>query len=184
MAVQRSLSVDQCTQVRKTSDQHVCAVNDLFSRVFAVWTLTSCMLCLICARNPCNQAIYGKPGVLCLPAAYFRSAAHAAPQHHDRVLGSQMQLSGLPPQKCRVQALGRPAGATFGSFVLAFGYFLAELCLFRTLSLKRAAIAMSASGALRRAAPLASGLPQPAWGCWAHCSRAPFCSAPSWHLPA
>ena len=35
------------------------AVNELFSRTFAVWTLTSCMLCLICARNPCNPAIYG-----------------------------------------------------------------------------------------------------------------------------
>ena len=30
--------------------------------------------------------------------------------------------------------------------MLAFGYFLVELCVFRTLSLKRAALAMSASG--------------------------------------
>lgn len=35
------------------------AVTDLAGRIFATWTLTSCMLCLICARNPCVPAIYG-----------------------------------------------------------------------------------------------------------------------------
>lgn len=34
-------------------------VTDLAGRIFSTWTLTSCMLCLVCARNPCNQAIYG-----------------------------------------------------------------------------------------------------------------------------
>jgi hypothetical protein len=34
-------------------------VTDLAGRIFATWTLTSCMLCLICARNPCVPAIYG-----------------------------------------------------------------------------------------------------------------------------
>ncbi|KAK2075649.1 hypothetical protein QBZ16_001757 [Prototheca wickerhamii] len=34
-------------------------VTDLQGRTFAVWTLTSCVLCLICARNPCIPAIYG-----------------------------------------------------------------------------------------------------------------------------
>jgi len=36
------------------------AVTDLQARTFATWTLTSCLLCLICARNPCVPAIYGK----------------------------------------------------------------------------------------------------------------------------
>lgn len=35
------------------------AVTDLAGRIFSTWTLTTCMLCLICARNPCNPAIYG-----------------------------------------------------------------------------------------------------------------------------
>ncbi|RMZ53570.1 hypothetical protein APUTEX25_003392 [Auxenochlorella protothecoides] len=34
-------------------------VNDLQGRTFAVWTLTSSVLCLICARNPCVPSIYG-----------------------------------------------------------------------------------------------------------------------------
>ncbi|PSC67555.1 hypothetical protein C2E20_8779 [Micractinium conductrix] len=34
-------------------------VTDLAGRIFATWTLTSCILCLICARNPCVPAIYG-----------------------------------------------------------------------------------------------------------------------------
>ena len=36
------------------------AVTDLAGRIFATWTLTSCMLCLICARNPSVPAIYGE----------------------------------------------------------------------------------------------------------------------------
>ncbi|GBG00438.1 hypothetical protein Rsub_13094 [Raphidocelis subcapitata] len=34
-------------------------VNDLYGRLFATWTLLTCGLCLICARNPTNRAIYG-----------------------------------------------------------------------------------------------------------------------------
>jgi hypothetical protein len=34
-------------------------VSALQARTFATWTLTSCLLCLICARNPCIPAIYG-----------------------------------------------------------------------------------------------------------------------------
>ena len=37
-----------------------CAVTDLAGRIFSTWTLTSSMLCLICARNPCVPAIYGE----------------------------------------------------------------------------------------------------------------------------
>lgn len=36
------------------------AVNELYGRTFAIWTLTTCVLCLICAKNPCVPAIYGK----------------------------------------------------------------------------------------------------------------------------
>ncbi|KDD76759.1 hypothetical protein H632_c115p1 [Helicosporidium sp. ATCC 50920] len=35
------------------------AVTDLTGRVFGLWTLTTCMMCLICARDPTNPAIYG-----------------------------------------------------------------------------------------------------------------------------
>ncbi|GAB4822498.1 hypothetical protein N2152v2_009544 [Parachlorella kessleri] len=34
-------------------------VTDLTGRTFAAWTLTTCLLCLICARNPCVPSIYG-----------------------------------------------------------------------------------------------------------------------------
>ncbi|KIY96957.1 Ergosterol biosynthetic protein 28 [Monoraphidium neglectum] len=34
-------------------------VNELYGRLFATWTLLTCGLCLICARNPTNPAIYG-----------------------------------------------------------------------------------------------------------------------------
>eukprot|EP00878_Enallax_costatus_P003825 GHUV01004041.1.p1 GENE.GHUV01004041.1~~GHUV01004041.1.p1 ORF type:complete len:159 (+),score=27.27 GHUV01004041.1:183-659(+) len=34
-------------------------VSDLYGRLFATWTLLTCGLCLICARNPTNSAIYG-----------------------------------------------------------------------------------------------------------------------------
>ena len=37
------------------------AVNDLFGRTFSMWTATSCMLCLCCAKNPTNQTVYGAP---------------------------------------------------------------------------------------------------------------------------
>jgi hypothetical protein len=40
------------------------AVNDLYGRLFATWTTLTCGLCLICARNPTNAAIYGKVLVL------------------------------------------------------------------------------------------------------------------------
>ena len=38
----------------------VFAVTDLYGRTFATWTLTTCALCLICAKNPRVSAIYGK----------------------------------------------------------------------------------------------------------------------------
>lgn len=34
-------------------------VTDLHGRTFAVWTITTCMLCLICAKDPKVPAIYG-----------------------------------------------------------------------------------------------------------------------------
>ncbi|KAK9845316.1 hypothetical protein WJX81_003364 [Elliptochloris bilobata] len=34
-------------------------VNELYGRTFATWTLTTCALCLICAKNPRVRAIYG-----------------------------------------------------------------------------------------------------------------------------
>lgn len=34
-------------------------VNPLLGRLFASWTLLTCGLCLICAKNPFNRAVYG-----------------------------------------------------------------------------------------------------------------------------
>jgi hypothetical protein len=59
----------------------------LQSRTFAIWTTTSCMLCLLCARNIGNRQLYA---------------------------------------------------ATFGSFVIALGYFLIEHVVYGTVPLKRA----------------------------------------------
>ncbi len=36
------------------------AVTDLYGRTFAIWTLTTCVLSLICARDPREPAIYGE----------------------------------------------------------------------------------------------------------------------------
>ena len=35
-------------------------VNDLQGRTFAVWTLTTCALCLVCARDPRVKPVYGE----------------------------------------------------------------------------------------------------------------------------
>lgn len=59
----------------------------LQSRTFAIWTTTSCMLCLLCARNIGNRQLYA---------------------------------------------------ATFGSFVIALGYFVLEHVVYETVPLKRA----------------------------------------------
>lgn len=45
-------------------------VNDLTGRIFAVWTLTTCALCLVCARDPRVRAVYA--------ATLFSFAAAAA----------------------------------------------------------------------------------------------------------
>ena len=35
------------------------AESELYGRTFATWTILTCTLCIICSRNPENQAIYG-----------------------------------------------------------------------------------------------------------------------------
>lgn len=37
------------------------AVTDLYGRTFAIWTLVTCSLCVICSQDPTNRAIYGAP---------------------------------------------------------------------------------------------------------------------------
>lgn len=34
-------------------------VTELCGRVFSIWTLLTCAVCLVCARNPCVPSIYG-----------------------------------------------------------------------------------------------------------------------------
>lgn len=36
------------------------AVTELCGRVFGIWTVLTCALCCICARNPCVPSIYGR----------------------------------------------------------------------------------------------------------------------------
>ena len=59
----------------------------LQTRTFAIWTTTSCMLCLLCARNIGNRQLYA---------------------------------------------------ATFGSFVIALGFFVMEHFVYGTVPMKRA----------------------------------------------
>ncbi|CAK0751688.1 hypothetical protein CVIRNUC_002087 [Coccomyxa viridis] len=76
-------------------DLHPESVTELYGRTFATWTLTTCALCLICAKNPRVPAIYG---------------------------------------------------ATLFSFVAAMLHFLAEVTMFKTMSLKAAANPMIIAG--------------------------------------
>lgn len=45
------------------------AVSDLHGRTFAMWTSMSCVLCLFCAKNPQNRAIYSKFHCCAVPLA-------------------------------------------------------------------------------------------------------------------
>lgn len=61
MSLDRVLSFfchDQCL--------YMCAVTELQARTFATWTLTSCMLCLLCARYPSVVPIYGMCSTWCM----------------------------------------------------------------------------------------------------------------------
>ena len=77
-----------------------CAVTDLAGRIFATWTLTSCMLCLICARNPSVPAIYGERrlAVRQLGAGCWRRLA-------------VMQLAGLPGWLAGTRLVGWAKGS-------------------------------------------------------------------------
>lgn len=68
------------------------AVTDLAGRIFSMWTLTSCMLCLICARNPCVPAIYGARG------AAAALSPHAGTQRSPPLLPPDLtqQAAALP----------------------------------------------------------------------------------------
>lgn len=108
------------------------AVTDLTGRTFAAWTLTTCLLCIVCARNPCNASIYGEMG---------HTAGHTL---RSSASGSRMPL--LLPQPpversaARAPALNPirthpapPPGATLLSFVVAIVHFTAELLVFKTM---------------------------------------------------
>eukprot|EP00884_Botryococcus_braunii_P004211 jgi/Botrbrau1/13791/Bobra.0056s0041.1 len=49
-------------------------VHELYGRTFAIWTMTTCGLCFICARNPRSPAIYGATMLsFILAGAFFLS---------------------------------------------------------------------------------------------------------------
>lgn len=71
------------------------AVTDLLGRLFAAWTTVTCILCLMCARDPTNKFIYG---------------------------------------------------ATLASFLVALAFFIPELLIHKTMSLKCALSPMIVAG--------------------------------------
>lgn len=97
-----------------------------------MWTSLSCVLCLFCAKNPQNRAMYSEP--ICSLLALSMSDAQCR------------GLRSLCTHSIRCQpAL---AGATLASFVLALLFFLSELLLYKTLSLKSALQPMIVAGVL------------------------------------
>lgn len=98
------------------------AVTDLAGRIFSTWTLTTCMLCLVCARNPCNQAIYGEllPLLAC-------SLAHAFPPH-----AKAFGVASTRP------SFVTHAGATLLSFLIALLHFFMEVLIFGTMGWRTA----------------------------------------------
>lgn len=92
------------------------AVTELCGRVFGIWTLLTCALCCICARNPCVPSIYGR-----LQPGKTQSAISTA------------AISGR-----LIVIMLWPAGATLFSFVAALCFFLLELFVYQTVGWKSA----------------------------------------------
>jgi hypothetical protein len=87
-------------------------VNDLYGRLFATWTLLTCGLCLICARNPTNPAIYGAPALRPRPSAWQCMASVLKPVHP----------SPPPPSPCTLNPTRRhPAVVCRGAGPLSHG---------------------------------------------------------------
>ena len=70
---------------------HIFAVTELNGRTFAMWTALSSILCLYCAKNPQNRAVYSasacKPLLLRLPCTSDRLQSQALPIPHLFVFG-------------------------------------------------------------------------------------------------
>ncbi len=66
------------------------AVTELYGRTFATWTLTTCALCLICAKNPRVPAIYGES---CLQLPWSRACTRTS---FFRIVEDTDHLCGLP----------------------------------------------------------------------------------------
>lgn len=99
----------------------VCAVTDLAGRIFSTWTLTSCVLCLICARNPCVPAIYG---------------AHAAPLWHRTAgrgrAGAAGRHDGAPAASAAAASAAAAAAASVAAMAAAEAPWLASVCTMLT----------------------------------------------------
>ena len=92
------------------------AVTELCGRVFGIWTLLTCALCCICARNPCVPSIYGRL------------------QHTN--IGCLTLWTATGGTVCTTFLW--PAGATLFSFVAALCFFLLELFVYQTVGWKSA----------------------------------------------
>lgn len=108
------------------------AVTDLTGRTFAAWTLTTCLLCIVCARNPCNASIYGETGqpagqTICSPAS---SPCLPLLLPQSPVERSAARAPALNPTRTHPAP---PPGATLLSFVVAIVHFTAELLVFKTM---------------------------------------------------
>ena len=98
------------------------AVTELCGRIFGIWTLLTCALCCICARNPCVPSIYGR-----LQQAEVGCLTLWTNVQTKVATGGSLCSTSL-----------WPAGATLFSFVAALCFFLLELFVYQTVGWKSA----------------------------------------------
>jgi len=110
------------------------AVNELYGRTFATWTLTTCALCLICAKNPHVRAIYGALCQFTAPDSSALSIARICRRPGTACCSIAYTVCGV-------------AGATLLSFVAALVHFTIEVLVYKTMSLRSAANPLIVAGA-------------------------------------
>jgi len=93
-------------------------VTELQARTFATWTLTSCLLCLLCARNTSVAPIYG---------TWFCK----------RCISQEIVIHFFSKERLSI-SLKWFAAATLGSFVIALIHFILELFIYETLTISTA----------------------------------------------
>ena len=102
-------------------------VNDLTGRLFAIWTLTTCALCLVCARDPRVRPVYAATLFsFAAAAAFFASEALVfgtvslrSAANPGTIAGISLVWMGLrpflPPRHASAIGLGGGGNATGGT---------------------------------------------------------------------